>query len=122
MQFRVTRPLRGRDSSSLPSRLAPVTVLSTESAVRQRFIMVSEADRLSDGYPIIGLVGGSPLQASPTSPTGGARWDDPVVDAPAVGTTEIWNFVNLTTDAHPLHVHLVSSTCWSGAASIWRDT
>jgi spore coat protein A len=30
-----------------------------------------------------------------------------VVDAPAVGTTEIWNFVNLTTDAHPLHVHLV---------------
>jgi len=107
MQFRVTRPLRGRDSSSLPSRLAPVTVLSPESAVRQRFIMVSEADRLSDGYPIIGLVGGSPLQASPTSPTGGARWDDPVVDAPAVGTTEIWNFVNLTTDAHPLHVHLV---------------
>ena len=62
MQFRVTRPLRGRDSSSLPSRLAPVTVLSPESAVRQRFIMVSEADRLSDGYPIIGLVGGSPFR------------------------------------------------------------
>jgi spore coat protein A len=69
--------------------------------------MVSEADRLSDGYPIIGLMGGSPLQASPANPTGGARWDDPVVDEARVGTTEIWNFVNITTDAHPLHVHLV---------------
>jgi spore coat protein A len=107
MQFRVTRPLQQRDDSSLPAQLAPVDVLSPENAVRQRFIMVSEADRLSDGFPIIGLLGGSPLQATPTSPTGGARWDDPVVEAPRVGTTEIWNFVNITTDAHPLHVHLV---------------
>jgi spore coat protein A len=107
MQFRVTKPLQRRDTSSLPSTLAPVTVLSPESAVRQRFIMVSEADRLSDGFPIIGVLGGSPRQPTPTSPTGGARWDDPVTEDPRVGTTEIWNFVNITTDAHPLHVHLV---------------
>ncbi|HUD26886.1 MAG TPA: multicopper oxidase [Burkholderiaceae bacterium] len=107
MQFRVTRPLQGSDSSSLPSRLAPVSVLAPESAVRERFIMVSEADRVSDGYPIIGLAGGSPLQATPTNPTGGARWDDPVTEDPRAGTTEIWNFVNITTDGHPMHVHLV---------------
>lgn len=107
MQFRVTKPLQGRDTSSLPSSLAPVTVLAPASAIRERFIMVSEADRDTDGYPIIGLAGGSPLSATPTNPTGGAHWDDPVTEDPKAGTTEIWNFVNVTTDGHPMHVHLV---------------
>ena len=107
MQFRVTKPLQGLDTSSLPSQLAPVTVLSPQRAVRERFIMVSEVDREPDGYPVIGLTGGSPLEATSTDPTGGARWDDPVTEAPKVGTTEIWNLVNVTTDGHPMHVHLV---------------
>ena len=69
--------------------------------------MLSEADRDSDGFPIIGELGGSPLNASPSNPTGGARWDDPVSEAPKAGTVEIWNLVNTTTDGHPIHLHLV---------------
>ncbi|MFB7918867.1 multicopper oxidase family protein [Streptomyces sp. NPDC056061] len=35
------------------------------------------------------------------------RWDDPVTENPAIGATEVWEFHNLTTDAHPIHVHEV---------------
>ena len=28
-------------------------------------------------------------------------------ETPKVGTTEIWQFINLTVDAHPMHMHLV---------------
>jgi spore coat protein A, manganese oxidase len=107
MQFRVTKPLSGRDSSSLPRHLKPITLLPAAAAVRERFIMLSEADRDSDGFPIIGELGGSPLDATLSNPTGGARWDDPVTEAPEAGTVEIWNLVNTTTDGHPIHLHLV---------------
>jgi spore coat protein A, manganese oxidase len=107
MQFRVTKPLSHQDNSSLPRRLRPITLLPAGAAIKERFIMLSEADRVSDGFPIIGQLGGSPLDAKPKNPTGGAHWDDRVTEAPKAGSVEIWNLVNTTTDAHPIHVHLV---------------
>jgi spore coat protein A len=107
MQFRVTKPLAGRENSSLPRHLRPISLLPPEAAIKERFIMLSEADRDSDGFPIMGQLGGSPLDATPTNPTGGGRWDDPVTESPKAGTVEIWNLINTTTDAHPIHLHLV---------------
>lgn len=37
----------------------------------------------------------------------GQRWAAPVSELPVVGSTEEWNIVNLTMDAHPIHLHLV---------------
>jgi spore coat protein A len=37
----------------------------------------------------------------------GKRWHEPVSEKPVLGTTEIWEFLNLTDDAHPIHLHLV---------------
>ena len=37
----------------------------------------------------------------------GLWFDDPIEDFPKQGSTEIWNYVNLTEDAHPMHPHLV---------------
>jgi spore coat protein A, manganese oxidase len=34
-------------------------------------------------------------------------WHMPVTENPVLNTTEIWEFVNLTEDAHPIHLHLV---------------
>nr|WP_062330585.1 multicopper oxidase domain-containing protein [Herbidospora sakaeratensis] len=34
-------------------------------------------------------------------------FDDPVEDFPKAGTTEIWEYVNLSGDGHAMHVHLV---------------
>jgi spore coat protein A len=34
-------------------------------------------------------------------------WHAPVTEKPILGSTEIWEFVNLTDDSHPIHLHLV---------------
>lgn len=33
-------------------------------------------------------------------------YEQPVTEMPKVGTTEVWNVINLTGDNHPLHIHL----------------
>jgi spore coat protein A len=38
----------------------------------------------------------------------GLHYTDPVDDIVKAGTTETWQFVNLTVDAHPMHTHLVT--------------
>ena len=35
------------------------------------------------------------------------HWHEPVTERPKLGSTEIWEFVNLTEDVHPMHLHLV---------------
>lgn len=36
----------------------------------------------------------------------GKSFEAPVTETPRVGTSEIWNIINLTEDNHPLHIHL----------------
>nr|DAD32009.1 TPA_asm: hypothetical protein HUJ06_010860 [Nelumbo nucifera] len=38
----------------------------------------------------------------------GKRVEDPVIETPKSGTTEIWDVINLTGDNHPLHIHLAT--------------
>ena len=35
------------------------------------------------------------------------RWMEPVTERPRLNSTEVWGFVNLTEDTHPIHLHLV---------------
>jgi spore coat protein A len=35
------------------------------------------------------------------------HWHEPVTETPKLNSTEIWEFVNLTEDTHPMHLHLV---------------
>ncbi|MGH9518983.1 MAG: multicopper oxidase family protein, partial [Terriglobales bacterium] len=35
------------------------------------------------------------------------RWSDPVTERPKLGTSEIWELINLTDDTHPIHLHQV---------------
>jgi FtsP/CotA-like multicopper oxidase with cupredoxin domain len=37
----------------------------------------------------------------------GKRFEDAVTETPKRGTVEVWNIVNTTVDAHPMHLHLV---------------
>ncbi len=91
--FRVTKPLSGSDTSVIPQKLVPFQALDPADAARERFLAVSEQERMSDGYTMIGLLGQK-------------RWCDPITEDPKVGSTEIWSFLNTTGDVHPIHLHL----------------
>ncbi len=94
MLFKVTKALAGRDTSALPDVLSPMAPLNPALAVRERFLSLTEMDRPSDGYTMIGLLGGK-------------HWDDPITEDPKAGSMEIWSFANATGDVHPMHLHLV---------------
>lgn len=93
MQFRVTG-LAG-DDSSLPAKLAKVPRFREDAAVNFRRFnleMVDENPKCTDdGFRwLINRMG----------------WDD-ITEYPALGTTEVWSFFNLSADVHPIHLHLV---------------
>lgn len=94
MLFKVTKPLVAKDTSSLPDALVPMAALNPAHAVRERLLALTEMDRPSDGYTMMGMLGGR-------------HWDDPITEDPKAGTTEIWSFANTTGDVHPMHIHLV---------------
>jgi spore coat protein A len=94
MLFKVTKPLAGKDASSLPDTLVPWPPMDPAHAVRERTLALTEMDRSPDGYTMIGLLGQK-------------HWDDPITEDPKAGTTEIWSFANTTGDVHPIHVHQV---------------
>ena len=94
MLFKVTKPLSGKDTSALPDTLVPFLPLDPAHAACERILAVTEMDRPSDGYTIMGMLGMK-------------HWSDPITEDPKAGSTEIWSFANATGDVHPIHIHLV---------------
>ncbi len=94
MLFKVTKPLSGTDTSAVPETLVPFSPLDAGLAVRERTLALTEMDRPSDGYTMIGLLDQK-------------HWDDPISEDPKAGSTEIWSFANATGDVHPMHIHQV---------------
>lgn len=92
LQFRVGSG-RMRDDSRVPSTLRDVPVIGRSEAVRTRRLTLGEVDSMN-GEPLRMLLDGK-------------RWNAPVSETPALGSTEIWELVNVTDDAHPIHLHLV---------------
>jgi spore coat protein A len=98
MKFNVVAPPAGTpaDTTTLPANLAlpPVAPLPTTGAPRKQIVLKESFDPLT-GMPIDMKLNG--------------RWfDDPVEEIVTTGSTEVWQFVNLTVDAHPMHMHLVT--------------
>jgi FtsP/CotA-like multicopper oxidase with cupredoxin domain len=50
---------------------------------------------------------GGPIEAQLGDWKSPVPWMDEVTENPALGSTEIWQIVNRTVDAHPIHVHQV---------------
>jgi spore coat protein A len=92
MLFRI-KPGPVSDASSLPSRLRPVPRLKPETAVLQRDLVLCEVLN-EKGNPVKLLLNGNGWAVKPT-------------ETPILGTTEIWNLINLTGDVHPIHLHSV---------------
>jgi spore coat protein A len=77
----------------LPTSLRPITRTPESAATVTRTITLTELDN-QHGDTMIMLLNKT-------------RWHEPVTETPKLGATEIWEFVNLTEDTHPMHLHLV---------------
>ena len=92
MQFRVS-PHKVLDESSLPAALRPITRIQRTAAVTTRELTLADyQNRL--GWSSVMLLNGR-------------HWDMPVTEKPVLNSTEIWSFINLTDDSHPIHLHMV---------------
>jgi len=89
MLFRVV-PLTSPDQSVIPPLLATVNRLANPSVTR---VMTLNEKANEDG-PTAVLLNGMP-------------YDAPATEYPMLGTTEMWEVVNMTADTHPIHLHLV---------------
>jgi spore coat protein A, manganese oxidase len=92
MQVRVTRAA-SPDASSLPSALRTVHRIAESEAVKTRSLTLGEIDNLR-GDSAVMLLNNTP-------------WHAPVTENPVLNSVEIWNLMNVTDDAHPIHLHLV---------------
>lgn len=94
LQFRVRdRGRRDVAAASVPAALRQVPRIEPASAVRERILTVGEMDDANGNAMMMTL--------------GGRHWSDPVTEEPVQDSIEIWSLVNLTGDAHPIHLHLV---------------
>jgi FtsP/CotA-like multicopper oxidase with cupredoxin domain len=130
MQFRVTKPLSSPDRSFNPALLG-ATLRSGDNAI-VRFVtpegtlaphvvpnltrsltLIEQEDPYSTA-PVVVLVNNTSYnglnpynnQAVPDSVpfNNGSIY---VTELPQVGATEIWEIINMTPDAHPIHIHLI---------------
>jgi spore coat protein A len=92
MQFRVGEgPVS--DPGEMPATLTSLARLSESGAVKTRRLTLDESQNL------VAESTGMLLNKTP--------WHMPITEKPTLGSTEVWEIVNLTDDTHPIHLHLV---------------
>ena len=109
LQFRVV-PALETDPTTPPEEmvLPAIPPLPAETVTRPLALI----EKTGVGYDSGGGRVEGPIEALLGRVVGGVAldnvWGDPVTENPAVGATEVWEFYNLTGDAHPMHVHDVA--------------
>jgi spore coat protein A len=91
LEFRISSG-GAHNAPQIPTALVAVPRLDPATAVRRRTISLHEYDNKT-GQPRAMLLNRK-------------RWHDPVTEIVSLDSTEIWEFVNLTEDTHPMHLHL----------------
>ncbi|MDP2364855.1 MAG: multicopper oxidase domain-containing protein, partial [Ignavibacteria bacterium] len=107
MQFVVNGQLQGADNSQLPAtlRATPLVKLTnfagglTVTPDKKRQLTLNEV--MGMGGPLEVLVNNTKWDGNGPLPGLG------VTETPTEGTSEVWQIINLTADAHPIHLHLV---------------
>jgi FtsP/CotA-like multicopper oxidase with cupredoxin domain len=141
MQFQVTLPLQGTDTSYNPATGAPLrggpnqepkivrlanpatgTLAPGVTLFHKRQLVLFEMEDPfgnngnAAGTPVIDVINntkwngrrdGGGNQPVPGSGSDQFSQDLHITELPKVGSTEVWEFLNLTVDAHPIHIHLI---------------
>jgi spore coat protein A, manganese oxidase len=88
-----TEGAREERATALPVVLRSIPRIPESQSVRERILTLAEHDDAA----------GNSMQMLLNE----SHWDMPVTENPVLDSTEIWSFVNLAGDAHPMHLHLV---------------
>lgn len=129
MRFDVTLPMKGKDSSCDPATGKQGGCVRPANARSVR--LTDGSGNLQSGVSVQNIrqltlkeAMGYDAEGQPTGPlevlVNNTKWDgmhspgiaaefqssDGISELPRVGSTEVWEIINLTTDAHPMHTHL----------------
>ncbi len=101
----VVVPLASTDTSVPPDQLTLPTFTPLGAASNTRRVSLNEEDSavLEGVGPRAALLGTVDPLGNPTH----LGWDDPITENPALNATEVWEILNFTEDAHPIHIHEV---------------
>ncbi len=97
MQFQVVDLTDQGNAGTIPTALPAIAAITT--TLPPRDLTLNEVAFMPLDVPVRALLG--------TGADGALFFDDPITENPSLDTTEIWQLVNLTADAHPIHLHLV---------------
>jgi spore coat protein A, manganese oxidase len=102
LQFRVTLPLSGTDTSTPPGQLRLPAPPGPGATTNTRQVSLNEEALTFNGFdgPIAAKLG--TMGSSGPIPLG---WDAAITENVAVGAVEEWAMHNFTEDAHPIHIH-----------------
>lgn len=92
MQFHITGDPATPDTSEIPLSPATVTRLLPQNAAGTRTITLKETTAVDPWGRLMVQLNQTPFEAAPT-------------EIVTLGDTEVWKFMNLTPDTHPMHVH-----------------
>jgi FtsP/CotA-like multicopper oxidase with cupredoxin domain len=96
MEFRVAAAT-GTTTPSLG--LLPAIVRPVLTGLPERELTLNELMDMAADVPVAAEMG--------TAADGALAYGEAATETPTLGATEIWRVVNLTADAHPIHLHLV---------------
>lgn len=100
----VVAPLRSTDTSVPPDQLSlPSHTPLGPATVTRQLTMNAEFSEFAAGVQISDLLG----TLNPDGSSTPLHWSDPLTEAPALGSTEIWELHNFSPVGHLIHVHLV---------------
>lgn len=116
MAFRVV-PAHSVDRSTPPERLGLPPITALVGGTARPLVLVEQVSKFLFPQVIppvvnppvqvmLGTIAGDPRAApAPWTPR---AFGEPVTENPAIGATEVWEFFNVTGDAHPMHIHEVA--------------
>jgi len=93
LEFRVAKQAVTATSPAIPNTLRTMDRIPESAAVRTRTLTLHEYQDEA-ARPMVMLINRK-------------HWHEPTTEFPKLNSTEIWEFVNLTEDTHPMHMHLV---------------
>ncbi len=97
MRFNISpTTVKNNDPSSVDgdSMLDKVSTAATNQDIKAKLVRNVTLEEVLDatGAPIMLMLNGK-------------HFNDPVTETPKAGSKEVWNFINLTADTHPMHLH-----------------